>query len=111
MRMNSKISLALATLLAMLAACGGGGNSGSQNQVPGGVSPSISAQPANQQVITGQTAVFSITATGTAPLMYQWQKGGTSIVGATAASYTTPATTASDNNSTFTVVVSNQIGN
>ena len=29
-------------------------------------------------------------ATGTDPLSYQWQKNGTAIAGATAASYTTP---------------------
>jgi hypothetical protein len=106
--MNPKISLG-AAFLAMLAACGGGG--GSQNQMTATIAPSITAQPTKQQVIVGQTATFSVTASGTAPLAYQWQKGGAAIAGATAASYTTPATTASDNNSTFAVVVSNQIGN
>ena len=37
-------------------------------------------------------------------------KGGAPIMGATAASYTTPATTASDNGSQFSVVVSNSGG-
>src|SRR5205814_2229142 len=43
-------------------------------------------------------------------LSYQWQKNGTTIGAATAASYTTPATTASDNGDQFTVVVSNAAG-
>ncbi|TLZ35285.1 MAG: immunoglobulin domain-containing protein, partial [Gammaproteobacteria bacterium] len=60
------------------------------------VAPTITTQPASQTVSTGQTATFRVTATGTAPLSYQWQKNGTAIGGATAASYTTPATTASD---------------
>jgi len=41
------------------------------------------------------------------PLTYQWQKNGANIAGATAASYTTPATTTSDSGSTFDVVVTN----
>ncbi len=73
------------------------------------VAPTITVQPANRTVTTGQTATFSVTATGTAPLGYQWQKGTTNIAGATSASYTTPATTGADNGSTFKVVVSNSV--
>src|SRR5260370_1350049 len=47
---------------------------------------------------------------GTAPLSYQWQKNGANIAGATSASYTTGATTTSDNGATFAVVVSNTVG-
>ena len=74
------------------------------------VAPTITAQPANQTVNVGQTATFSVTASGTAPLNYQWQKNSVSISGATAASYTTPATTSGDNGATFGVVVSNTAG-
>ena len=73
------------------------------------VAPSITAQPANKTVTAGQTATFSVTATGTAPLTYQWKKNGTVIGGATSASYTTPATAASDNNAQFTVTVTNSV--
>jgi hypothetical protein len=72
--------------------------------------PSITAQPTSQTVTTGQTASFSVTATGTAPLDYQWQKNGGAISGATSSSYTTPATTSSDNAAQFAVVVSNTAG-
>ncbi len=72
--------------------------------------PTITTQPANQAVAAGQTATFSVTATGTGPLSYQWQKGTTPISGATSATYTTPATTASDSGSQFSVVVSNSVG-
>ena len=74
------------------------------------VAPSITGQPASQTVTTGQTASFSVTATGTAPLNYQWSKNGTAISGATASSYTTPATSTSDNGALFTAVVSNTAG-
>jgi hypothetical protein len=74
------------------------------------VAPTISGQPANQTVTAGQTAIFSVVASGTAPLNYQWQKNGANISGAVSASYTTPATTSADNGSTFKVVVSNPAG-
>jgi outer membrane protein assembly factor BamB len=72
--------------------------------------PTIVTQPANQTVIVGQTATFSVTAAGMSPLTYQWQKGTTAIAGATSASYSTPTTTASDNGTEFSVVVSNSLG-
>jgi len=72
--------------------------------------PSITTQPANQTVSAGQTATFSVTATGTAPLSYQWQKNGSDISGATSATYTTPATTTGDSGSTYRAVVSNSAG-
>jgi len=75
------------------------------------VAPSITAQPANQTVAAGQTASFSVAATGTAPLGYQWNKNGTAISGATLSSYTTAATSISDNGALFTVGVSNTAGN
>src|SRR5580704_4503244 len=76
----------------------------------GPVAPTITAQPASQTVTVGQTATFSVTATGTAPLTYQWQKNGGNISGATAASYTTPATVAGDSGAKFDVVVGNTAG-
>ena len=75
------------------------------------VAPAITTQPANQSVTEGQTATFSVTATGTAPLTYQWKKGGTDISGATSSTYTTPATSNADNAAVFTVVVTNSAGN
>ncbi|MGD0793441.1 MAG: pyrrolo-quinoline quinone [Terriglobales bacterium] len=76
----------------------------------GAAAPTILTQPANQTVLAGQTATFLVTATGPAPLRYQWQKGTTPITGATAASYTTAATATSDSGSQFSVVVSNPGG-
>ena len=75
------------------------------------VAPSITTQPANRTVIAGQTAAFSVTATGTAPMSYQWRKNGSNISGATASSYTTPATTTADNGAQFSVMVTNSVGN
>ena len=74
------------------------------------VVPTITTQPGNQTVTAGQTATFTVVAAGTAPLAYQWQKNGVNIAGATASSYTTPATTTSDSGSTFRAVVTNTAG-
>ena len=74
------------------------------------VAPAITTQPASQSVIAGKTASFTVAATGTAPLTYQWSKNGTAISGATSSTYTTPAETTADNNAQFTVAVSNSAG-
>jgi hypothetical protein len=77
----------------------------------GNVAPAIASQPVSQAVIAGQTATFTVTATGTAPLSYQWQKNGSNISGANAASYTTPQTTSADNGATIRCAVGNYGGN
>jgi len=45
--------------------------------------PSILSQPANQSIVVGGTATFSITASGAPPLSYQWNFNGTNLSGAT----------------------------
>jgi hypothetical protein len=77
---------------------------------PAPVAPSITTQPSSKTITAGQTATFLVSASGTAPLNYQWQKNSTAISGATSSSYTTPAETTSDNGSQFTVLVSNSVG-
>ena len=77
---------------------------------PASMAPTITMQPANQTVITGQTATFTVTATGVAPLSYQWRKNLTAVNGANAPSYTTPATSITDNGAKFDVIVSNSLG-
>ncbi len=74
------------------------------------VAPTITTQPVSKTVTAGQTATFTVAASGTAPLTYQWKKNGTAISGATSSTYTTPATTTSDNAAQFTVGVTNSAG-
>ena len=76
----------------------------------GATAPMITQQPANVTVTVGQTATFSVTATGTAPLGYQWFQGTTPISGAMSSSYSIANTTASMSGETFDVVVSNSAG-
>ncbi len=75
-----------------------------------GVGPSITSQPSSRSVTAGQTTTFTVAATGTAPMTYQWKKNSVAIAGATSSSYTTPAETATDNSAQFTVSVSNSAG-
>jgi hypothetical protein len=106
------ISSRIAAFLAAFALAGCGGTTASKNPNGGAQStaPTITSQPANQIVSTGQTAMFSVTATGTPSPTYQWQKNGANITGATSASYTTPTVTTADSGEQFRVIVSNTLG-
>jgi uncharacterized protein (TIGR03437 family) len=66
----------------------------------------ISAQPANQSVCIGASANFSVMATGTAPLTYQWRKNGSPINGATQSNYAIPAASLSDGGNYDVVITS-----
>jgi glucose/arabinose dehydrogenase len=77
------------------------------NQVP----PSITTQPINQTVTEGGTGSFSVSATGSAPLTYQWQRNGTNIPGATASSFSLSPATLADNGAKFRCLISNTSGN
>jgi hypothetical protein len=102
-RTKSLHTLAFLTL-ATLAACGGGSGMSSGATAP------IVGQPDNVSVVSGNTATFTVGTGGTPPLTYQWQKNGTAIMGAIAASYTTPAESLSDSGAKFAVVVTNASG-
>jgi hypothetical protein len=47
------------------------------------VPPAITTPPANQTVNVGSNVSFSVTATGTTPLRYQWQRNGNNLAGRT----------------------------
>ncbi len=105
--LRAKRALALVAALGLVIFGVAGCNGGFQGTTPQG--PAIT-QPVSVTVEVGQTATFSVTATGTGPLMYQWYENGMPISGANSSSYTTPATALSDSGSVFTVTVSNQEG-
>lgn len=89
--------------LGLLVGCGGGATSTST-----GTGPTITTQPSSQTVALGSSVTFTVIATGDS-LSYQWYKGGTSINGATASSYSIAATVAGDAGS-YHVVVTNSTG-
>ena len=105
------IALVIAGLSLHLAGCASSYTSGDSTGNSKPTLATITSQPADQSVTAGQTAAFTVTATGTAPLTYQWQKDGTNISGASAASYTTPVTTTADTGEQIRVIVSNTVGN
>lgn len=69
--------------------------------------PEIIQNPQSVTVDEGQTATYTVIATGGQNLTYQWQKDGVAIPGATGASYTTPPTAPGDSGAIYTVIVSN----
>ena len=107
-------------MLPWLAGCGGSGSSGStDSSTPGSgttpppvssSAPQIQTQPANQTVSVGQTAVFDVTVSGSAPLAYQWKKNGSAITGATGSSYMVANAALADNGAKFTVTATNSAG-
>jgi hypothetical protein len=72
--------------------------------------PTITTQPANASAVVGGSATFSVVASGSTPLNYQWQRNGSNIAGANTASYTTPVLAQSDSGAAFNVAVSNAAG-
>ena len=78
-------------------------------QFTANTAPSISSHPSSITVGAGQTASFSVTASGTAPLSYQWQRNGANIPNATSPTYSF-VTTAADNGAMFRAMVSNSAG-
>ncbi|MCS7100069.1 MAG: immunoglobulin domain-containing protein [Burkholderiaceae bacterium] len=74
------------------------------------MAPTITEHPAAATVTEGNAATFSVSATGTAPLAYQWKRGGVDIAGATGSTYTLAAATLADNGAVFSVTVSNSAG-
>ncbi len=72
--------------------------------------PSITSPPVNINRNVGQTASFSVIATGYAPLTYTWSRNNTLIQGANSPTYTTNALTLADNGDMYSVEVSNVAG-
>ena len=72
--------------------------------------PVITNHPQSVTVSEGNPASFSVTASGSQPLSYQWRKNTVNIGGATNSTYTIPAVTPGDA-ANYSVVVSNSAGN
>jgi glucose/arabinose dehydrogenase len=79
-------------------------------QFTGGTAPSITTHPANQTVAQGAPATFSVVASGSTPLSYQWQRNQQNISGATSSSYTLQSAAFADDGATFRCIVTNAVG-
>ena len=85
------------------------GSGGSLYRVRYTAAPGIVTHPQSQTVSAGQSVTFSVVASGTAPLSYQWQRNDANISGANAASYSVTASTGLSG-STYRVIVTNAAG-
>ena len=103
------LSASLAALLtSLMAACGGSGDSSVNPPPPPAQDPpQITTSPAAARAVDGASATFSVTASGTGTLSYQWLRNGTAISGANLATYTTPALTMADDGANYAVTVGN----
>lgn len=89
---------------------------GSDVTITANAAPSITTQPQNVSVKAGEKATFTVTATGTAPLTYQWMidrkdgNGFVTIDGATSSTYTTSAVDKACNGFQYKCVITNVKG-
>ena len=76
----------------------------------GSQAPSITQHPVSQIVPVGQPVTFTVSASGTPPLTYQWQRNGGDVTGATNSAYSISSVSTGDSGAAFRCVVSNAAG-
>jgi len=77
--------------------------------VPGGTGPMITTSPGNQTQPAGTNVTFTVGASGTPPLDYQWFQNGVLLAGATNASFTFYLLTTNQGGG-YSVLVTNNYG-
>ncbi|HXS68896.1 MAG TPA: hypothetical protein VN761_08635 [Candidatus Polarisedimenticolia bacterium] len=82
----------------------------STNAAAPATAPSITTQPQDQTVTEGASAGFSVVASGTGPLFYQWSSNNVPVPGATNDTFTLFGVSTNLNGSTYFVTVTNSIG-
>lgn len=88
---------------------------GMSNSAPATVSltivapPSITTQPLSQAVVTNQNATFTVAASGTMPLSYQWYRQGSMLAGATNSTLTI-SNVANNSAGRYSVILTNVAG-
>jgi hypothetical protein len=96
---------------------GSGGSGGGSRSVQVGLAtpqpnrfPTITNPPQAQSVSAGWDVSFSVSATGDAPLTYQWYRDGAPIANAASASYRLGPAAVADHGALFTVAITNRFG-
>ena len=74
------------------------------------VAPTITQQPISRIATVGQSVSFTVAATGSGTLGYQWQRNQVPIPGATSSTFTIPSVTLNDDNDSFRAIVTNAYG-
>lgn len=104
---NIIASLAVIAMAVLTNGCGSGPLTPQTPSSP----PSITTQPTSKSVALGEPATFSVAATGSGPLAYQWFWNGMKITAnANGPSITLPPAVASDDQTNLSVTVSNDFG-
>lgn len=109
-KLQSLFRLTAVAAVLLASACGGGGGTSPNGASDAVVAPSITVQPASVTVVEQQAASFSVTATGAAPLSYQWLRNGKELPGATSATLAMPSALAVDHTARYSAVVRNSAG-
>jgi hypothetical protein len=78
-------------------------------QTPAGIAPQITGQPLSRTVSEGESVTFTASATGSAPLSYQWTKNGVELAGQTGLTLTIASATAADAGA-YRIRVTNPVG-
>jgi hypothetical protein len=81
-----------------------------KNQSTNPAPPSITTQPQNQAINVGSSATFNVTATGSAPLNYQWWFNGTNLLAGATNSSLTLTNVQMDDAGNYSMVVTNTAG-
>ncbi len=71
--------------------------------------PGITTQPANSTNVVGTTASFTVIATGSTPLNFQWKKNGTNLIGAAGTNLTIVNVQTNDA-AVYSVAITNAFG-
>lgn len=72
--------------------------------------PVLTQPPSAQTIFLGDPATFQVTATGSAPLAYQWYRDGVLVSSGPVSNYTLPTVAATDHNALFSVRITNALG-
>lgn len=113
--MRLRLALLAAALAVGLAGCGGGSEVASDRAAAlaargAMIAPEVVGGPHNAVVGTGERATFQVYVVGSEPLSYQWRRRNEPIAGANGSQFITDSTSADDDRSHYTVVVSNAAG-
>lgn len=107
MRSNVRLFLSCASVIALLAACGGG-DAPPPAQAPVPPAPAtitITSQPSSLTVVEGEPASFSIAVQTTSPFTVEWSRDGVVIAGRSGTTFTLAAATLADDGALFSARV------
>jgi hypothetical protein len=75
-----------------------------------GIAPSVTDNPDDVTVNEGESATFRISAEGSLPLTYRWLRNGVIVTGTTSNAYRIASVATTNNNDTYSCLVSNYCG-